>query len=662
MQISPRFLSLPVIGLSGALWLGAPQAATPGASVSSAVQQLFTAETAENAETAERQHFPAFSAFSAVPTHVIAMPAKAVDVPDAAMRGDAATVRRLLQQGADVNAAQGDGMTALHWAATRGDAELARLLLKAKASTAAKTRIGALTPLHLAAQSGSAEVVAALLKAGADARATTGVGVSALHLAAMSGNVQAITALLDAGCDVNLAEPAWGETPLMVAAARGRAAAVRTLLARGADPRAAGHTMDPMAATAQDRQAKQKRNAVLDELREKQGMTRLPTWQPDVHQVQAAVHAAREVEVQAASAAAIASASAAAAAEEARLAAAGGRGLDDDDPSYTELLGVQGGHTALLLAVREGEGEVVDALLAGGADVNQVSAGDHTSPLLMAAINGQYDVAMQLLAKGANPNLASDAGAAPLYAILNKEWAPTSRTPQPAYQLQQHATYLDVVKALLEAKADPNARLKRNLWYTTYNRDNLRVDFNGATPFFRAAYATDVAAMKLLLAAGADPSIGTIKPVARARRGGNGAAPRADPSGLAPIPDGGLGVLPIHAAAGVGYGQGFAANDHRHVTDGWLPSVKFLVEELHADVNARDYNGYTPLHHAAARGDNEMINYLVSKGADVTAIARTGQTTADMANGPVQRISPYLETVALLERLGSKNNHKCVSC
>ncbi|HEV8363298.1 MAG TPA: ankyrin repeat domain-containing protein, partial [Gemmatimonadaceae bacterium] len=109
-------------------------------------------------------------------------------------------------------------------------------------------------------------------------------------------------------------------------------------------------------------------------------------------------------------------------------------------------------------------------------------------------------------------------------------------------------------------------------------------------------------------------------------------------------------------------GQGYAANDHRHVPDAWLPTVKFLVEELGADVNARDFNGYTPLHNAAARGDNEMIKYLVSKGADVKAVARTGQTTADMANGPVQRISPFLETVALLESLGSKNNHRCVSC
>jgi hypothetical protein len=57
-----------------------------------------------------------------------------------------------------------------------------------------------------------------------------------------------------------------------------------------------------------------------------------------------------------------------------------------------------------------------------------------------------------------------------------------------------------------------------------------------------------------------------------------------------------------------------------------------------------------------------LIMYLVSKGADVTAVARSGQTTADMANSPVQRVSPIPATVALLEKLGSKNSHRCVSC
>ncbi len=129
-----------------------------------------------------------------------------------------------------------------------------------------------------------------------------------------------------------------------------------------------------------------------------------------------------------------------------------------------------------------------------------------------------------------------------------------------------------------------------------------------------------------------------------------------------PVPAGGPGAFPIHAAAGVEYGEGFAGNAHRHAPGGWLPAIKYLVEELGADVNARDNDGYTPLHHAAARGDNEVILYLVSKGADVKAVARSGQTTADMANSPVQRLSPIPETVALLMKLGSKNSNKCVVC
>ena len=98
------------------------------------------------------------------------------------------------------------------------------------------------------------------------------------------------------------------------------------------------------------------------------------------------------------------------------------------------------------------------------------------------------------------------------------------------------------------------------------------------------------------------------------------------------------------------------------VTGGQLAAVKYLIDELHVDVNARDHEGNTALHHAAARGDNAMILYLVSKGADVKAVSREGRTTVDMANGPVQRIQPFPETIKLLEGLGAKNNHKCVSC
>ena len=186
------------------------------------------------------------------------------------------------------------------------------------------------------------------------------------------------------------------------------------------------------------------------------------------------------------------------------------------------------------------------------------------------------------------------------------------------------------------------------------------MDEAGATPFWRAAYAADVAAMKLLVAHGADPSIPTMKLFSR--RGPEDPAAGADKSGLAPLPIGGPGATPLHAAAGPGYAMGFAGNSHHVAPGGMLPAVKYLVEELGANVNAVDHDGNTAVHHAASRGDNEMIRFLVSKGADVKKINRAGQTTIDVANGPVQRTQPYPETIALLASLGAVNNHKCVSC
>ena len=77
---------------------------------------------------------------------------------------------------------------------------------------------------------------------------------------------------------------------------------------------------------------------------------------------------------------------------------------------------------------------------------------------------------------------------------------------------------------------------------------------------------------------------------------------------------------------------------------------------------SRDHNGYSAVHHAASRGDNELILFLVERGADPLVVSRRGQTTVDMANGPVQRITPFPETIALLEGLGAVNNHNCVGC
>jgi uncharacterized protein len=338
----------------------------------------------------------------------------------------------------------------------------------------------------------------------------------------------------------------------------------------------------------------------------------------------------------------------------------GGRAL-----GYGDLVGNKGGLAPLHFAARQGNVAAVRALLKAGANINQLSA-DHTSPLLMAAINGHFDLAKELLAAHADPRIASDAGATPLYAVINVQWAAKSLYPQPTAQTQQKTEYLALMQALLDAGADVNARLTKHLWYMSYNFDLLGVNTAGATPFWRAAYGTDIDAMKLLIKYGADPNIPTFKPAGRIRGDDAPAEDDStgakDPSGLPPVAPGGPGVYAIHAASGAGYGGGYAANSHRHAPDGWIPAVKYLVEELNVDVNLRDFNGYTAMHNAAARGDNDLINYLVSKGGDVKVVSRQGQTTADMANGPVQRVPPFLETVKLLEKLGSKNSHKCKSC
>src|SRR5439155_19439531 len=135
---------------------------------------------------------------------------------DAAMKGDRDALRVLLKQGADVSGAQGDGMSALHYAAERGDVEMAEMLVYAGANVGATTRIGQYTPLHLASQSGSAAVVQALVKSGANVAArTTTTGVTALHLAAATGDAKVVEILLDHGADANAKDAEWGQTPLI---------------------------------------------------------------------------------------------------------------------------------------------------------------------------------------------------------------------------------------------------------------------------------------------------------------------------------------------------------------------------------------------------------------------------------------------------------------
>ena len=543
-------------------------------------------------------------------------------VADAAMRGDHGSVRALLQQGADVNAAQGDGMTALHWAADRGDLEMARMLVYAGAGLEAVTRMAEYTPLHLASRAGHGAVVRALLEAGSDPAAPTGSGgATPLHLAAAAGDAEAVVALIEHGADVDAREQRAEQTPLIFAAAQNRVEAIRALIAGGADPSLATTVVDMVELEESLRGGEQ------DRVRQQIN-------------AQLAARAAQEQKEEG---------------EEEEKPAEAPKPL-----SMGQQVGHMGGMTALLHAARQGHAEAVEALLDAGTDIDQVSA-DGTTPMFIAALNGHFDLVLALLDRGADPNLANHANGTPLFATINQQWIPKTGYAQPNVHLQQNATHMEVMEALLRAGADPNARLSKRLWFTQYGGSILSVNMMGATPFWRASYAADVAAMRLLVAYGADHRVPTWRPPPR-RRIAWDEDPGADKSGIPAVPVGGPGIYPIHAASGVGYGQGFAANAHRHAPDGWMPAMRYLVDELGADVNVRDHDAYNALHHAASRGDTEMIRFLVERGADVMAISRIGQTTADMANGPYQRTTPYPDAIALLESFGSLNNNNCQSC
>jgi uncharacterized protein len=153
---------------------------------------------------------------------------------DAVKGRNKAAVQNLLQQRVDVNAAEPDGTTALHWAVRNDDAATVEALLRAGARASTANRYGA-TPLSLSATSGNAAIIDALLKAGANANAALPDGETALMTAARTGKVDAVKALIARGADPNAKEPVRGQTALMWAAAEGNSDAIRALVEKGAD-------------------------------------------------------------------------------------------------------------------------------------------------------------------------------------------------------------------------------------------------------------------------------------------------------------------------------------------------------------------------------------------------------------------------------------------
>jgi ankyrin repeat protein len=570
---------------------------------------------------------------------------------DAAMHGDKATVRSLLKQKVDVNVPQGDGATALHWAAFQDDDEMAQLLLDAGANVKAATREGAITPLFMACTNGSAAMIERLLKAGADANSTKSNGTTALMIAAASGSAAAVQALLDRGADLKAKESAHGQTALMFAAALNRAEVIKVLMKHGADAGvssnvaklervtfdvdgnvvpnapAGGRGAAPPAAAGADNAVPEEKPVAFATAPESPKADNLSKKAAALEEKPAAAPAPPEGAAPPATggrggrraAAGVPTANGRAG----DPAANGGRGQfapRQVGPSY------MGGMTALLYAARDGQLDAARELVAAGADVNQVSTGDKISPMVMAIVNGHLDLAKMLLDRGADPNLVSEAGLTALYTTIDVQWAPHAWFPQPITD-QERVTYLDLMKALLAHGAEVNAKLGKKIWFRSFTHDVTWIDPAGATAFWRAAQSTDLAAMKLLVEHGADPNIPNT-----------------------------AGDTPLMAAAGIGWGANFTTN----APGSPMPAVKYCVE-LGNDVNAVDARGYTALHGAAYVGNNEMASFLVEKGAKVDVRTKVGDTVADMANGPNRFGIPHPETVALLEKLGSPNSHNCRS-
>ena len=304
-------------------------------------------------------------------------------IADAARRGDAAAVRTLIRQRADVNAPEVDGTTALHWVARAGDAELAAALLRAGARPGTANRYGA-TPLLLAASHGHALIVDALLKAGARADAAGPEGETPLMLAARSGSVGAVNLLLEAGAAVSAKEQWQGQTALMWAAAENHGAVVKALAARGADVNGRSNVLEPPTRDILDFRTDKNGQALQTLLTTfpRGGLTPL-------------LFASRQGAI-----------------DGARALIEAGADLNLADPD---------GITPLILAVRNGHYDLAALLVEKGANVN---AGDRVNrtPLYMAVDMHSLDwiqnrpapqsedtidsvgLARLLLERGANPN------------------------------------------------------------------------------------------------------------------------------------------------------------------------------------------------------------------------------------------------------------------
>jgi ankyrin repeat protein len=526
-------------------------------------------------------------------------------VADAVMNRDAATLRALLQKKADVNAAQVDGSTALHWAVYHDNVQAADLLLAAGANVKAVTREG-VTPLSMATLYGSVPMVERLLKAGADAKERGPNGETMLMFAARNGNPRLVQLFVDAGVDVDAAEKLRKTTALMWAAEQRHPEAVQALLKAGANPAlksgGAGLPRNYMAnrvnqQSVREAQERRKRAAAAGRTYEQQLQEeRANPLRPAFDQTQ--------------------------------------QPPPQDDDSEVVVAGLVGsgggGLAALHLAAREGDIESARALLDGGADVNQVTEYGWT-PLLTAINNRNYALASMLLDRGADPNIANKGGWTPLYIATDNRNIEGGDYPVPKPDLD----HLEIITKLLDKGADANARVKEDtLTRTIFTMQWFFED--GATAFARAAQSSDTTLMKLLLKYGADPRLAT--------RNGDTA---------------------ITLAGGIGWVEGVTYERSREEN---VEALRMLLD-LGLDPNTANSEGRTALMGAALKGRNEAIQLLVDRGArldlhdhgsrdtDKVGSAAAGHTwqAIDYADGlvraGVQGAIAYPETSAFIRKL-----------
>ncbi len=254
----------------------------------------------------------------------------------------------------------------------------------------------------------------------------------------------------------------------------------------------------------------------------------------------------------------------------------------------------QGGFNPILFAAREGSVDVLGPLVRAGANVDDVVPERGMSGLLLATYNAEYDFAKALLDEGADPNLAANGWTA-LHQVVWTHRPNLGRNPPFPVPTGELDAY-DMVRALAAAGADLDAR------QTQEPRDGNRNILNrlGSTPFLQAAKVADVEMMQLLVDLGADPSLTTDE-----------------------------GATALMAAAGVGI---WKIGENPGTNEEALAAVE-LAWELGNDVNAVDANGDTALHGAIHRGADNIVRFLVEKGANIDAVNGNGWSALSVAQG-----------------------------